>query len=71
MKCFFTSHKFKKIGRQAIGKTLERYMQCSKCNMFIIKIVIHPSYDRFYPMFDLFPKHIFFERKLKVKKHKK
>jgi hypothetical protein len=61
MKCCIRPHKFKKIGRYTRGKTLEKYVECSRCGMVVIIINVHPSYNHLYASL---PKPLYFERKI-------
>ena len=51
LKCWWSGHKFRKVGRSTRGLTIERFVECDKCAKVIIMISIHPKYNYLYKQF--------------------
>lgn len=51
MRCFFMGHKFRKVGRNAQGVSLEKYVECQHCGKVVIIVEVHPRLQGFYTKF--------------------
>lgn len=65
LKCWWSGHKFRKVGRSTRGLTIERFVECDRCAKVIIMISIHPRYNYLYKQFPAngMSKTLYFERK--------
>lgn len=44
IQCLFQGHKFIKIGKIAVGHTLERRISCKVCKKMLTSTICHPKY---------------------------